>query len=182
MYGITCAEDSDEATFLAQAERALAQGLRLLQVRDKTWPLTRRLALARRLVAMAHPVGARVLWNGTAEEARDAGCDGVHWPAALLAQATERPRDLLMGASCHTREEIAHAGTIDLDFAVLGPVAATPTHPDAVPLGWERFAETLAATRVPVFALGGLVLDDLSRAVAAGAHGIALRRAGWRLT
>ena len=43
VYGITNAEDSDEETFLGHAYRALEGGLRLVQVRDKTWPLARRI-------------------------------------------------------------------------------------------------------------------------------------------
>jgi 8-oxo-dGTP diphosphatase len=179
VYGITCAEDGDEDAFLARAAMALAGGLRLVQLRDKSWPLARRLAFARRLVPLAHAHGARVLWNGSADVARSAGCDGVHWTADLLAQAQARPDDMLVAASCHTREEVARAGGLALDFAVLGPVAVTPTHPDAVPLGWGGFAERVTGARLPVFALGGLALSDRHAAIDCGAHGVALRRAAW---
>jgi 8-oxo-dGTP diphosphatase len=84
-----------------------------------------------------------------------------------------------VGASCHTAADIARAGVLDVDFAVLGPVAATPTHPNTVPLGWEGFRRCIAATRVPVYALGGLRADDLARAIDAGAHGVALMRGAW---
>jgi 8-oxo-dGTP diphosphatase len=180
VYGITCAEDSDEDAFAARAHRALEGGLRLVQVRDKTWPLARRLALARSLVPLARRFGARVLWNGSAEEARDAMCDGVHWPSARLMAASSRPADMLVAASCHTREELAHAGALGVDFAVLGPVAPTPTHPAAFPLGWDRFSAIAQDTRVPLFALGGLTTADLRAAIDAGAQGVALRTDVWR--
>jgi 8-oxo-dGTP diphosphatase len=179
IYGITCAADSGEEAFLARAERALGEGLRLVQVRDKEWPLDRRIAFARRVVAAAHRHGAKVLFNGTADEATHAGCDGVHWTSAHLAEAHARPEGLLVGASCHVQEELAHAGALGLDFAVLGTVATTPTHPDAVPLGWEGFAARIADVRLPVYALGGLTPADLQRAISRGAHGVALRRAAW---
>jgi len=179
VYGITCAEDSGEAAFLARAQRAFEGGLRLAQLRDKAWSLDRRMAFARPLAALAHRFGARVLWNGTEDEAREARCDGVHWTSALLADAVSRPRDLLVAASCHTAVDLARAGELDLDFAVLGPVAPTPTHPSATPLGWAAFASLAAATRVPVFALGGLGAGDLRTAIDAGAHGVALRRGAW---
>jgi 8-oxo-dGTP diphosphatase len=179
VYGITCAADSDEDAFLLRAEAAFAQGLRLVQLRDKEWPLARRIAFARRLVPLARRHGVRVLWNGSAEEAREAGCDGVHWTGAVLAQAQTRPQDMLVAASCHTRNEVAHAGSLALDFAVLGPVAPTPTHPGATPLGWGDFAGCVAGTHLPVYALGGLTLSDLDTAIAHGAHGVALRRGAW---
>jgi 8-oxo-dGTP diphosphatase len=179
VYGITCAADTEEDPFLARAERALAAGLRLVQVRDKEWPLARRLAFARRLVARARHHGAKVLFNGNADEARAAGCDGVHWTASMLAQARSRPEGMLVAASCHTQEELAGAGALGLDFAVLGPVAATPTHPFATPLEWDGFTARIVDVRLPVYALGGLTTADLPRAMEHGAHGVALRRAAW---
>jgi 8-oxo-dGTP diphosphatase len=83
------------------------------------------------------------------------------------------------GRACHTRDEIAHAGGLALDFAVLGPVAPTPTHSDAVPIGWDGFGARIAETRLPVYALGGLAAADLDRAIACGAQGVALRRGAW---
>ena len=179
VYGITCAADTGEEPFLACAERAFADGLRLVQVRDKEWPRARRIAFARRVVASAHRHGAKVLFNGTADEARQAVCDGVHWTAASLGEAYARPEGMLVAASCHVQEELAHAGALGLDFAVLGTLKATPTHPSAIPLGWDGFAARIVDVRLPVYALGGLTPADLPLAIDHGAHGVALRRAAW---
>jgi 8-oxo-dGTP diphosphatase len=84
-----------------------------------------------------------------------------------------------VAASCHTREDVAKAGALALDFAMLGPVRATPTHPDAVPIGLDGFAQRIAGATLPVFALGGLAAADLDAAIDHGAHGVALRRAAW---
>ncbi len=179
VYGITNAADSDEDAFLARAQRALAEGMKFLQLRDKEWPLSRRLAFSTHLVPLAHRHGARVLWNGAEDEASAAGCDGVHWTAATLAQARARPQQMLVAASCHTRDELARAAALDLDFAVVGPVAATPTHPHAIPIGWGGFDDRMVDVRLPVYALGGLNAEDLQCAIDHGAHGVAMRRAAW---
>ena len=179
LYAITCAEDVGEAAFVPRAERALAAGVRLLQVRDRTWDPARREALARRIVALAARCGAKVLWNGEAGLARTLGCAGVHWTSRALAAAASRPRDLIVAASCHTHDDVTRASALDLDFVVLGPVLATPTHPDATPLGWDGFAHAARETRVPIYALGGLTVDDLDAAIAHGAHGVASRRGAW---
>jgi len=177
--GITMAGELGEQAFLARARTALAGGLALVQMREKDWPEARQRALAEALVALARPRGAKVLLNGQAENARAWGCDGVHWTSAALARATERPADLLCAASCHTRAEVDRAGRLQLDFAVLGPVLPTPSHPGAATLGWEGFATLAAEAPLPIFALGGLTRGDLDVATAHGAHGIALRRAAW---
>ncbi len=179
VYGITCAADVGETAFLGQAERALERGLRLVQLREKDWPAARRDAFGERLLQLASRYGARVLLNGTVETARRGGFAGVHWTAAALAAATGRPRDIMVAASCHSAAELARAADLDLDFALLGPVQRTPTHPDAAPLGWNGFAAAVAGARLPVFALGGLDAGDLARAIDRGAHGVALRRRAW---
>lgn len=179
VYAITCADDVGDATFVERAHRALAGGVRLIQVREPGHDRPSRDMLVRQLIALAAGRNARILVNGTADDARRLGCAGVHWTARALNAASSRPRDIVVAASCHTHADVMHASTLDVDFAVLGPVMATPTHPDARPLGWEGFATAIAGTRVPVFALGGLSPADRDVAIAHGAHGIAMRRHAW---
>ena len=179
VYGITCASDSSIDAFVERARRALEAGLRLIQVREPEMDIASRDALVRDLLALAAPHGARVMLNGSTDDARRLGCAGVHWPARVLNAATSRPRDLLVAASCHTHAEVLRASALDLDWIVLGPVCETPTHMDAETLGWDGFQAARSGTRVPVFALGGLRPADLTKALASGAHGIAMRRHAW---
>ena len=178
-YGISCATQIGELDFLARAGAAFERGLKLVQLREKGWPRERLAAFAPALRELAHRHGARVLLNGDADDARRLGLDGVHWTSARLMQARDRPSDLLVGASCHDAAELSQAGGIGCDFAVLGPVNATASHPQAAPLGWPRFAELVEGTRLPVYALGGLGAADLDAAVDHGAHGVAMLRAAW---
>jgi 8-oxo-dGTP diphosphatase len=179
LYGITMAGELGEDAFLDRARDALRCGLSLIQLREKDWPRERQRALADALLTLAAPYAARVLLNGDTADARAWGCAGVHWTSAALAAAAARPEGILCAASCHTAEDVARAGALGLDFVVLGPVRATPTHQDAHPLGWEGFAAAAANTAIPVFALGGLDRRDLDAAIDRGAHGVALRRAAW---
>ena len=179
VYGISMAEDLGEEVFLQRARQALAGGLRLIELREKSWPIERLQRLAEQLLPLTRAAGARVLLNGEATLARRLGCAGVHWTSAALHGATGRPTGMLCAASCHNGAELARAAELALDFAVLGPVAPTPSHPGLPPLGWPRVAALLRATPLPVYALGGLKHSDLDTAIANGAHGIALRRAAW---
>jgi 8-oxo-dGTP diphosphatase len=179
VYGISMADEMGEAAFLARAATALDRGLKLVQLREKGWPEERQRTLAAALVALARPHGAKVLLNGDPDLAKKWGCDGVHLTSAALAAATARPDALICAASCHTRDDLERAGALGLDFAVLGPVLATPTHPGARLLGWEGFGALAGESPLPVFALGGLDEGDVSIAITHGAHGVALRRAAW---
>ena len=67
-----------------------------------------------------------------------------------------------------------------LDFAVLGPLKKTSTHPSPGPLGWEKLGKLLKETSIPVYAIGGLGPEDLQDAWSAGAHGLAMISGAWR--
>ncbi|HVX05712.1 MAG TPA: Nudix family hydrolase [Rhodanobacteraceae bacterium] len=134
--------------------------------------------MAERAIA-AQPRGREsVLVNRDVELARELGI-GVHLKAAQLREFRERPlpRNAWVGASCHDAEELELAARLGADFATLSPVNATASHPAVAPLGWERFAQLVAGARLPVYALGGVGPDDLARARAAGAQGVAGMRA-----
>jgi 8-oxo-dGTP diphosphatase len=184
LLGISHAESLGVDTFLARLDVALHSGLRLIQLRDKTLPQDTRLQLARETVRRARPHGARVVVNGSLELVRAANADGVHLDSTTAAQWTERPAGaksdaFLVGVSCHDAAELAHAATIEADFALLSPVLPTLTHPGAATLGWDAFSRLTAASPIPVYGLGGLGRDDVALAQSRGAHGVALLRGAW---
>jgi 8-oxo-dGTP diphosphatase len=179
VLGISHAEALGVDSFLARLDVALANGLRLIQLRDKSLPEAERLQLARETVRRAHGHGARVLVNGPLELAREAGADGVHLDSSAAARLTVRPDCAWVGVSCHDGAELAHAAAIEADFALLSPVLPTQTHPGAPTLGWEAFSALAAASPIPVYGLGGLGRDDVALAQSHGAHGVALLRGAW---
>ena len=179
VLGISHAESLGVDTFLARLDVALANGLRLIQLRDKTLPDETRLQLARETVRRAHLQGARVLVNGPLDLAHAAGADGVHLDSSAAASLTTRPDCAWVGVSCHDDAELAHAAALGADFALLSPVLPTLTHPGAATLGWDAFSALAAASPIPVYGLGGLERDDVALAQSHGAHGVALLRGAW---
>lgn len=179
VLGITHAESLGVDVFLSRLDAALANGLRLIQLRDKSLPEADRLALARETVRRAHAAGARVLVNGSLDLARAAGADGVHLDSAAAARLDARPDAAWVGVSCHSAGELAHAAALDADYALLSPVLPTLTHPGAPTLGWEQFAALAATSPIPVYGLGGLERKDVGVAQSHGAHGVALLRGAW---
>ena len=174
-YAITDAQSLGAAQQLARVEARMKDGLRLIQVRDKdNWERTRLIYVITR---MARQYGAKVLVNG------GPAVDGIHFSAEQLMTLRARPKGgpncTLMAASCHTIQELGHAMAIGLDFVVLGPVKATPSHPGAPVLGWDGFRRIAEGASIPVYAIGGLGAGDLDDARLAGAHGLAMIRGSW---
>jgi len=173
-YAITDAQSLGAAEQLARVEARMKDGLRLIQVRDKgNWERNRLIYVITR---MARQYGARVLVNGGLA---GANTHGVHFSAEQLMTLRARPQGGLAAASCHSVQELGHAMAIGLDFAVLGPVKATPSHPGAPVLGWDGFRRIADGASIPVYAIGGLRREDLPAARAAGAHGLAMIRGSW---
>jgi 8-oxo-dGTP diphosphatase len=171
-YAITQATQLGASTMLARLELRLAEGLKLLQVREPDLPEAD--VFAREAIELAHRHGCRVMTKSVFPDA-----DGVHFTALQLKGLAERPRGMLAAASCHTRAELERAMALELDFAVLGPVKTTASHPVPTSLGWAGFAAIARDASIPVYAIGGLTRVDLPAAFAAGAHGVAMIRGAW---
>jgi 8-oxo-dGTP diphosphatase len=170
-YAITDAARWGTAAMLDKLERGLERGLKLVQLREPGLGAEERRIFCEKAIGRAHRYGCKVM-----VKAPHPGADGIHFTASQLVDSTERPLDMLAAASCHTRAELERAMRLELDFAVVGPVREKA---DAPLLGWERFAEIVRGTSIPVYAIGGLTRADLEDAWRAGAHGVAMIRGAW---
>jgi 8-oxo-dGTP diphosphatase len=106
---------------------------------------------------------------------------GLHISARSLETLKARPVPvpLLFGVSCHDARQLERSLALDADYAFLGPVKETASHPGSPAMGWEAFADLVADLPIPVYAIGGLGAADLDAAWAAGAQGIAAIRGLW---
>lgn len=168
-YGIL--EGNSVEQVLARCQQFLQVGVDLIQLRLKSLPVELRQAVAEQVVAICRQGSVKLLLNSDLAWP-DFQCDGIHLSSLALQTCQQRPAGLV-GASCHTLEELRVAEKLGLDFAVLAPIQPTTTHPDAKPLGWQQMKFLIEQVNLPVYALGGLRLDDLEQALANGAQGLA---------
>lgn len=168
--------------FLARLEACLAAGVRLVQLRAPALSENDFIDLAREAVACCHRYGARLLINADPAWRERCGADGVHLNRHRLARCQQRPleREHWLAASCHDRAELERAVEVGVDFVVLSPVAPTGSHPGAPHLGWQRFQALSEACCLPIYALGGMALEDIARARVSGAQGIAAISRIWQ--
>lgn len=179
IYAVSNAGEIGESKFLAQLDLALGRGLRLVQFREKTMTEKSSRVLFDEVLRRAHACSARVMVNSAHGFAYDAPGDGVHFTAADLATARIRPSSGLCAASCHNAKELERATALGCDFAVLGPVKPTVSHPGASALGWAGLADMVRDSPLPVYALGGMTREDLVSAWECGSHGVAMMRGAW---
>ncbi|TDR48717.1 8-oxo-dGTPase [Tahibacter aquaticus] len=182
-YLITPEPGADLGAFLAGLDAALDRGVRLVQLRALQLEEEKLRTLAAECLTRVRAAGGQLLISRRHDLVEELDLDGVHISAAQLQSLQERPVSLRrwFAASCHDARELQLAQSLQVDFAVLGTVAPTLSHPGQVPLGWDGFSALCAGAALPVFALGGLVEGDLPAAIERGAQGIAGISAFWEL-
>ena len=163
---------------LAQVQALLSGGARVLQLRLKRTPGAAAVALARQVVAQAHAAGAMLLINDRVDWALLSHADGVHLGEEDLPAGEARtllgPR-ALVGVTVRSAGEAQAARTAGADYVGLGPIFPPRSkHVEAPVLGLEGLAQVVAASPLPVVAIGGIGLASMRAVARAGAHGAAV--------
>ena len=171
-------EQCSVATMLEDIAHGVRQGVRLFQLRVPDCSPDQRVALARRVNAIAAPAGARVLLVGSTLEARRAGLTGVHSTTDELRRLRTRPPVPLWLCSCQDEQDLARAIILGADAAVVSLVHKSAAHPERAAFGWEGLEGLCARATLPLFVEGGIEPAQLVPAQAVGAIGIATTR--WR--
>ncbi len=178
---VTGEDPSRPDDFLGRLARAIMAGVMLVQLRAHSLTDDDYGRLAARAFALCERHRVRLLLNRDPRRACKLPRHGLHLTSRILMEVPARPGrpGELIGASCHDGAQLARAVELGLDYALLSPVKPTASHPDALPLGWRKFAELADSAQLPIYALGGLTLDDLGDAFEHGAQGIAGLRGLW---
>ena len=169
---------ADAAAVDAVLAAALAGGVDLFQLRDKTLADDELLRVAARAHELCAAAGALFIVNDRPDLAAAAGADGVHVgqddaPVAAARAAVGDER--LVGLSTHTPEQVDAAAGVDL--IGVGPVHATPTKLGRPAVGLDLVRHAAAHARVPWFAVGGLDAGNVAPVLDAGATRVSVVRA-----
>jgi thiamine-phosphate pyrophosphorylase len=166
---------ADRLTVAGQA------GVDLLQIREPDLSAAELGALVRevrtRLAADDATAGARIVVNERVDVALAAQADGVHLKSDSIPTALVRrhvPDGFLVGRSVHGVDDARAAEAAGADYVIFGTVfpsgSKPPGHRTA---GLDALAEVARAVHVPVLAIGGISLNTVDAAAAAGAAGVA---------
>ncbi|HYM07216.1 MAG TPA: thiamine phosphate synthase [Terriglobales bacterium] len=175
--------DGDEAARRSRLLVTIAEsarcGVDYVQLREKDLSARELETLAREVQLRTENQKLRTVFliNSRTDIAWACGGQGVHLPANDISPSEVRkiwsaPGRLTIGASCHTRTEVARARQEGADFAVFGPVFEKA---GARPAGLDALREA-CQEKIPVLALGGVTLENAESCMQAGAAGIAAIR------
>lgn len=160
---------------LAQVRHACEAGVDLVQVRERDLDAAALRELVAKILVAARGCGTRVVVNDRLDVAMACGAHGVHLRGDSIPVAAVRriaPSPFMVGRSVHGVGELAAAE--GADYLIAGTVFASTSKTDGHPLlGVDGLRAIADAASAPVFAIGGITLDRIGDAAAAGARGAA---------
>ena len=161
-------------THLDVARAAIAGGANIVQVRAPELSNDELRELSRTVVKACEGSTTLPVVNDSVEIAVDVGAAGVHvgqtdGPAGVRARLGDR----MLGVSVSTPEDAREAAAFGADYLGI-TVWATPTKPEALPMGLDGLAAVVAASSLPVVGIGGVSAQNATEVLGAGASGIAV--------
>lgn len=175
-------EFKDQQDCLHRVQNALLRGIRLIQLRAKHLSEQEYLVLAEKILDLCQQYQAKLILNTSVENFMKSNAHGLQLTSQRLLNYSLRPipKDKWLLASVHNDQELQHARQINVDAMVITPVLPTTTHPDAPALGWDKFEYLAKRANCPVYALGGIKVEDSACVRAYGGYGVAAIRAFWK--
>lgn len=153
-------------------------GAKIFQYRNKTASMKVAYEEALPLRKVAHELGVLFIVNDRCDLALAVDADGVHLGQGdlplHLARKVMGP-DKLIGISTHNREQVIAATAGEPDYLGFGPIFTPGSKLDHDPVvGIVGLKTICQLTPLPIFAIGGITLDNAKDVIRAGANGVAV--------
>ena len=153
-------------------EQLVVGGVDLIQLRAKKLTLPGIVELGKAMRALIPPGGPLFILNDHPGLVTKIKADGIHVGQDDLPVTEARAlagAEMLVGKSTHSLEQAVAAEKEGADYIGVGPVFATPTKPNYVPVGAALIGRVRGQVRVPQFCIGGINEQTLHKVLAAGA-------------
>lgn len=185
LHVVTDSPTLQRPDFVALARKVLAAGGPGLALHVRG-PTTEGRAIHDVAVALRSPArdaGARLLVNDRVDVASTAEVDGAHLGERSLPVAEARRllgKERLVGASVHDRNRARLVWEEGANYAFVGTIFPTASHPRRAGIGVSEMAGIIrAAPGIPLLGIGGVSVAQVADVVRAGAHGVAVLGGVW---
>lgn len=163
-----------ERPFMEQLRRVCKRHPRALMLREKDLSDQQYKALAMQVMPLCEEYGVRFIPHSHPAGILDLGCRYLHLPLPLLRiHRAEIPRRIWLGCSVHSIEQLREAEQLGAAYVIAGHIYATQCKQGIPPRGPEFLKEICSAASLPVYAIGGIKLDQkqFAQIKACGARG-----------
>lgn len=165
-------------SLLETVEELLSAGVRIVQLREKDLSAKELFPLAMEMRKLTNKYNCQLIVNDRIDIAQGIEADGVHLGNHSLPVTIARQilgKEKLIGVSTHSQAEIDTAYQQGADFITYSPIYFTPSKARmGKPVGVKSLRNVCQTCPLPVYALGGIKIENCRETIDAGAHGIAL--------
>ena len=158
-------------------EESLRGGVTMLQLREKSLAEPAFLAEARELQALCRDYHVPFIVNDNVDIALAMDADGVHVGQSDMEALDVRRKlgpDKIIGVSAQTVEQALLAEKHGADYLGVGAVFPTGSKDDADDVSYDTLQAICRAVSIPVVAIGGISLGNVSQLSGSGICGIAV--------
>ena len=177
LYAIVDLGYVEPARVATVSEQLVLGGVDLIQLRAKRLPLPEISAIGTTIRALIPATGPLFILNDHPGLVGEIGADGIHVGQNDLSVVEARVQvgaEVLVGKSTHSLEQALAAEKEGADYIGVGPIFATPTKPDYVPVGPALIGRVRGGIRIPQFCIGGINELTLHKVLAAGAQRVVI--------
>lgn len=160
------------------ARMAIKGGADTIQYRQKSGSTREMIRIAAQMKQVCSDRGVPLIVNDRVDVAIAAKADGVHlgqddFPIPLARELLGQ--GMIIGASASNIEEAEKCLLDGADYVGFGPIYPTTSKDDAGSVkGIAGLVQVVKAVPVPIIAIGGISIDNVSEILQTGAHGIAV--------
>ena len=161
--------------FYVCIEEAIKSGVKIVQLREKNISTKDFYEKALKVKEICKNHGALFIINDRLDIAQVVGADGVHLGQSdmPIEKAREILKDkFLIGATARNVEEAKRAELLGADYIGSGAIFGTNTKDNAKKMEMEELKKIVASVKIPVFAIGGININNVSSLKNIGLQGI----------
>lgn len=177
LYTVTDRRWLGDETLCRQVEQALKGGATFIQLREKQLKEEAFAEEAKSVKELCRRYGVPFVINDNVKIAESVGADGVHVGQQDMEAACVRSaigNEKILGVSVQTVEQAKSAEAAGADYLGVGAVFSTGSKADAVEVTYEVAKEICEAVNIPVIAIGGINIRNITELSGLGVCGVAV--------
>ena len=175
IYLVTDEKACLEKDFYSCIEEAIKGGVGIVQLREKNISTKDFYEKALKVKEICKNYGVLFIINDRLDIAQAVKADGVHLGQSdiPIEKAREILKDkFLIGVTARNVEEAKKAELLGADYIGSGAIFGTSTKDNAKKLEMEELKKIVASVKIPVFAIGGINVDNVGSLKNIGLQGI----------
>ncbi len=177
LYAVTDRSWLGNRTLIEQVEEALKGGATIIQLREKDLDDNAFLEEAKQIQKICRQYQAKLIINDNVLVAMKMNADGIHIGQKDMSMQDAKAmigEDKILGVSVQTVEQAMYAEQMGADYLGVGAVFPTTSKSDADAVSYEMLQSICRAVNIPVVAIGGIGVHNISKLADSGIAGVAV--------